>query len=191
MVCVEIRRGWKGKKEGEKKAEGKRVQICFNCNTAWPVDGCRARGSKRPRCALGGVGLALWGADAQCVVCRDSVRSSRAPRAAAVRLRQGRHDVPSASSLLSKQPGMQDRGEPRPRDPGPFKAGSPSSSRANQEANTAEVCLKAGVFFIFPTSLIPTLIPALNAVSPAVLALTLLQASSPLPSLRSASSWDG
>lgn len=54
----------------------------------------------------------------------------------------------------------------------------------------AEACLEAESFFIFPASLIPTLIPALNPVSPAVLVLTLLQAPSPLPSLRSASSWD-
>lgn len=28
--CVEIRRGGKGEEEGERKAEGRRVQICFN-----------------------------------------------------------------------------------------------------------------------------------------------------------------
>lgn len=76
---------------------------------------------------------------------------------------------------------------------GPFKVecpGTQSSLRTNKKTNTTEARLKARLVFHFSASLIPTVIPAQNPVSPTVLELTLLQASSLLTSLRSASSWD-
>ena len=64
---------------------------------------------------------------------------------------------------------MQHRGEPWPLqegDRGPFKARTPSSSRANKKTNTAEARLKARVFFNFPRIPDPNLNPRSESCQP-------------------------
>lgn len=80
--------------------------------------------------------------------------------------------MPSASLLPCQHLRMRCGHEPRPLwegDPGSFKAeyhGSPSSSRANKKTNTAEACLKAGVFFHFPCIPDPNLNPRTESCQP-------------------------
>jgi len=64
---------------------------------------------------------------------------------------------------------MRHRGEPWPLqegDRGPLQAGSPSSSRANKQTNTAEPRLKARVFFHFPRVPDPNLNPRSESCQP-------------------------